>query len=236
MRGWPTQYNSFVQSFSIGLPDSLEPANRSATSFYRVFNVDFKKGGRLVGHWIFNIKRKDRHRLILNGEQATELDYESMYAHLLYSLAGFNYHDLNHDGDPYLLENFERALGKWGFHIALNSRKTRGFPRALKNRLREDGWSEEALRGFNGAHLLHEILQKHKPVERLLFNQTNGNRCAYLDSMLIQNVLSHYLDWKVPVLPMHDGVITTVSERDRLKGVMEHEAERFLKSVPVVEI
>ena len=54
--------------------------------------------------------------------------------------------------------------------------------------------------------------------------------------MLIQNVLSHYLDWKVPVLPMHDGVITTVSERDRLKGVMEHEAERFLKSVPLVEI
>ena len=50
LRGWPTQYNSFVQSFSIGLPDSLEPANRSATSFYRVFNVDFKKGGRLVGH------------------------------------------------------------------------------------------------------------------------------------------------------------------------------------------
>ena len=36
LRGWPTQYNSFVQSFSIGLPDSLEPANRSATSFYRV--------------------------------------------------------------------------------------------------------------------------------------------------------------------------------------------------------
>jgi len=35
---------------------------------------------------------------------------------------------------------------------------------------------------------------------------------------------------------MHDGIITIKSERDRLKKVMEFEAERFLVSVPGVEI
>tara|TARA_B100001964_G_scaffold111898_1_gene124841 strand:+ start:4514 stop:5065 length:552 start_codon:yes stop_codon:yes gene_type:complete len=121
------------------------------------------------------------------------------------------------------------------FLVAMNNNTKRGFGRALKHRLRDEGWSEERL-DFNSTPLLNAILRKHKPVEHLLFNKEISNHCTYLEAMLVAAVLSHYLDWKVPVLPMHDGVITTVRERDRLKNVMEFEAERLLTSAPIVVV
>ena len=224
-----------MQSFTIELPNHLEPLSREDISFYRVFNVDFEHGGRLVGHWIFDIKKENRRLLKLNGEEATELDYKSMYPHLLYSFAGLNYHQFHNDHDPYQLLDFDRELVKFGFLVAMNNNTKRGFGRALKGRLREEGWPEERL-DFNSTPLLNAILQKHKPVEHLLFDKEISNHCTYLEAMLIQTVLSHYLDWKVPVLPMHDGVITTVRERDRLKNVMTFEAEQLLTSAPSVEV
>jgi len=235
LRAWLVQYNSFVQSFEIDFPTHLEPAYRGATSFRRVFNVDFEHGGRLVGHWLFNIKKEQRHLLKLNGEQVTELDFKSMYPNLLYSVAGLNYHQFHNDADPYQIVDFGRDLVKIGFLVAMNNKTRRGFGKALKNRLREEGWTEERLT-FNSTPLLNAILHKHAVVEHLLFDKKIANHCTYLEATLLQKILNHYLLWKVPVLPMHDGIITIKSERDRLKRVMEFEAERFLVSVPGVEI
>jgi hypothetical protein len=158
-----------------------------------------------------------------------------MYPHLLYSFANLNYHQFHDDQDPYLLPTFDRELVKFGFFVAMNNNTKRGFGSALKRRLREEGWPEERLK-FNSTPLLNAILQKHKPIDHLLFNKDTFNHCTYLEANLLQHVLGHYLDWKVPVLPMHDGVITTVRERDRLKNVMEFEAERNLTSAPIVEV
>ena len=208
---------------------------RIATRFRRGFNSDFENGGRLVGHWIFNIKRDQIHLLKLNGEQVTELDFKSMYPNLLYSVARLNYHQLHKDGDPYQFADFNRDLVKFGFLVAMNNNTRKGFGRALKNRLREEGWTEERL-NFNSTPLLNAILLKHAPIEHLLFDKETANHRTYLEATLLQEILNHYLLWKVPVLPMHDGIITIKSERDRLKKVMEFEAERFLVSVPGVVI
>ena len=235
LRAWLDEYNSFVQSFDIDFPTHLEPKYRSATGFHRVFNVDFEHGGRLVGHWIFNIKKEQRHLLRLNGEQVTELDFKSMYPNLLYSVAGLNYHQFHNDGDPYQVADFGRDLVKFGFLVAMTNNTRRGFGKALKNRLRDEGWTEERL-NFNSTPLLNAILRKHSPVEHLLFDKKTANHCTYLEATLLQTVLNYYLQWKAPVLPMHDGIITTMSERDRLKKVMEFESDRFLVSVPGVEI
>ena len=235
LRAWLHEYNSFVQSFEIDLPIELEPTARISTTFRRVFNVDFEHGGRLVGHWIFNIKKEQRYLLKLNGEQVTELDFKSMYPSLLYSVAGLNYHKFHNDADPYQIVDFSRDLVKFGFLVAMNNKTRKGFGKALKNRLREEGWTEERL-NFNSTPLLNAILHKHSPIEHLLFDKETANHCTYLEATLLQTILNYYLHWKVPVLPMHDGIITIKSERDRLKKVMEFEAERFLVSVPGVEI
>jgi len=235
LRAWLDDYNSLVQSFEIDFPTHLEPKYRGATGFHRVFNVDFEHGGRLVGHWLFNIKKEQRHLLKLNGEKVTELDFKSMYPSLLYSVAGLNYHQFHNDADPYQIVDFGRDLVKFGFLVAMNNKTRRGFGKALKNRLREEGWADERL-NFNSTPLLNAILYKHAPVEHLLFDKETANHCTYLEATLLQIILNHYLLWKVPVLPMHDGIITIKSERDRLKRVMEFEAERFLVSVPGVEI
>ena len=235
LRAWLDEYNSFVQSFEIDFPAHLEPEYRVATGFHRVFNVDFKHGGRLVGHWLFKIKREQRHLLKLNGEEVTELDFKSMYPNLLYSVAGLNYHQFHNDADPYQIVDFGRELVKFGFLVAMTNNTKRGFGKALKNRLRDEGWTEERLK-FNSTPLLNAILCKHAPVEHLLFDKETANYCTYLEATLLQTILDHYLHWKVPVLPMHDGIITTKSERDRLKKMMEFEADRFLTSVPGVEI
>ena len=141
----------------------------------------------------------------------------------------------HNDGDPYQVADFNRDLVKFGFLVAMNNNTRKGFGRALKNRLREEGWTEERL-NFNSTPLLNAILRKNAPVEHLLFDKETANHCTYLEATLLQGILNHYLLWKVPVLPMHDGIITIKSERDRLKKVMEFEAERFLVSVPGVEI
>ena len=235
LRAWLVQYNSFVQSFEINFPTHLEPVYRGATSFHRVFNVDFEHGGRLVGHWLFNIKKEQRHLLKLNGEQVTELDFKSMYPNLLYSVAGLNYHQFHNDADPYQIVDFGRDLVKFGLLVAMNNETRKGFGKALKNRLRKEGWTEEGLT-FNSTPLLNAILHKHAAVEHLLFDKKIANHCTHLEATLLQKILNHYLHWKVPVLPMHDGIITIKSERERLKKVMEFEAERFLVSVPEVKI
>src|SRR5947207_812534 len=62
--------------------------NLGNTSFYRTFNIDFRHGGRLYGHWIQGVPKKLRKQLTINGEAVAEPDFEAHHITILYALEG----------------------------------------------------------------------------------------------------------------------------------------------------
>ena len=225
MRHTMERFNTFINTVKISLPKNLAPENRINTNYYRVFNGNFKQGGRFAGHWTFNIHRDDRRQLRLNGEKVSELDYSNMNVHLLYS----QINKVWDKGDAYDLSDaiespIVRELGKFGLLIAMSIEKRTGFAQSLKARIRDNGEPESYIsgkQGFNSMRVLEAIESKHRPIKRLLFNPTKGLICQYMESRLLINVLGFFIDEKRPVLPLHDGIIVRRSDQTLAKEVME---------------
>ena len=61
--------------------------------YYRVFNEDFKHGGRFYGPWwLHHIPSELRQYILINGNKTVERDYSSLIIHQIYNELGLNYY------------------------------------------------------------------------------------------------------------------------------------------------
>lgn len=71
-----------------------------------------------------------------------------------------------------------------------------------------DGFSPDT----NALELVNAILDKHQPIEHLLFTKTTGLQLQCLDSSIMMNVLSILSARNIPALPVHDSIVVRMRD------------------------
>jgi hypothetical protein len=141
--------NEMVESVTLEVPPNVgerrgdlliigdSAVNLGNTTLYRIFNIDFKNGGRFSGHFVQGLPKKIRQLLTLGGEQVSEPDYPAHHLRILYALEG---HPL--PGDPYEVNGWERTVAKVALLMMINAPSRQSARGAIMYRFglsRDDG-------------------------------------------------------------------------------------------------
>jgi hypothetical protein len=186
--------------------DRSDMHDRSAIKLHRVFNGDWRSGGRFYGGWWMALGKDDRARLLIDGETTVELDFKAMHARLCYHLQG----DQAPEGDPYALPEpprLEREWVKGGFTRQLNSA-------AGKTPRDPFGLGTSRWRG-----VLRAIETTHGAIAGW-FRAGRGLELQHVDATIASAVLIGLACRGIPCLPIHDSFIVPASQERALGEAM----------------
>jgi hypothetical protein len=175
---------------------------------FRVFNEDFRHGGRMYGHDVQQLPKTSRERLLIDGEPVVEPDYPHHHPRMLYALQGALL-----TGDPYVVDGFERDLGKIALNTLINALDGHSAMMAIaqevERRDRDDpgyqGWPTASAR--RRAHDLIDTLKNRHPRIAACFHTGFGTRLQYLDSLMAERVLLALRKRGIAAIPVHDSFV-----------------------------
>ena len=208
-------------------------------SYQRIFNGDFKHGGRFYGPWWLNIPSELRQFITINNNKTVEYDYSSLIIHQIYSEVGLNYFDENtYSNDPYLLKGIsdtERKINKAIIQIALNCSDFESLNTAL-------------LRQYKKGKLIGVKPRKKEIEKRLnMFREMNPkissfiySRCAlrfqFQDSEIARKIINRCYMYLIPVLSVHDSFIVEETNSNFIKDTMNNAIkDTGLTSIPLIK-
>jgi len=167
--------------------------NLGSTKLWRIFNVDFKHGGRSYGHFVQNIPKAIRAQLTIGGEPVAEPDYPAHHLRILYALC-----DLPLPGDPYVLDGWDRGMVKLAVLVLINAPTLPSAVGAIRRRYGIN--SRTALR------LIEAIKARHAPIEAY-FHSGAGRWLQRIDADMAERVLLGLIRQGCPALPIHDSFV-----------------------------
>lgn len=162
------------------------------------------------------------------------MDYAAIHIHLAYALEGINYAALK--TDPYTLENdvplnipdnvpdkidHIRKLNKKILLTALNAKGDHPTASSVYNELWEDGKLRKY--GITSYEPIRDKLKllklMHKPIEGYIADN-QGIYLQYFDSLVIEQLISHFTSRRIPILTIHDSVICKEEHQSIVKDKM----------------
>jgi len=167
--------------------------NLSSTKLRRIFNVDFKNGGRSYGHFVQNMPKAIRAQLTIGGEPVAEPDYRAHHLMILYGLC-----DLPLPGDPYVLDNWDRGMVKLAVLILINAPTLQSAVVAIRQRY--------GINGRTALRLIDAIKARHAPIEAY-FHSGAGRWLQRIDADMAERVLLGLIRQGCPALPIHDSFV-----------------------------
>jgi len=218
---------------NVSCVEVLRPAEGSVLldcRLHRVFNGDWKHGGRhyMRGRNIpLALSEEERQMIRIDGEPTVEHDFSAMHARMLYHLE-----DRECPGDPYegiAGGNDARPAAKLAMLVAINASSRRDAVGALIEECEKDPELAIALAasGLNASQMIEATVTAHEPVGGYFFSGV-GLRLQCLDSQIASDVLDHFADREVLVIPVHDSFIVQERHRLELAGVMSDAYERYM--------
>jgi hypothetical protein len=241
-------FNRFLDSHALALDitddewsqllDEMANGNKAGeldltrTNLHRVFNnSDWEQGGRFYGGWWQSLRSYWRHRILIDGEKTTELDYSGFIGRAAYHAEGLDF-----DSDPYDIPAVREMLGdkaewplaregvKLAMHGLLNCKRQHdvskitglSFPRPIDNR--------EAVR---------VIREHHYPIARS-FKNGSGLRIMFRESRICQSILSASVEQRISILPIHDSYIVQGRHKEWLRQQMESSYRNEFGRDPVI--
>jgi hypothetical protein len=181
--------------------------NLANTTLYRVFNINFRNGGRFYGHFVQGMPKKTRQLITLNGEHVSEPDYPAHHLRILYALGR---HPLS--GDPYEVDGWERTIVKVALLIMINAPTWQSARGAIKHRFE---LSHDVAR-----RLVHELGHRHAPIAKH-FQSGAGRWLQWYDSQIADRILLEATRQGIPVVPIHDSFVTPARQENRVRELME---------------
>jgi hypothetical protein len=186
----------------------------------RIFNEDFRHGGRCYGPAIQSAPKELRKTIKIEDSSTEEPDYPSLHPQLLYAEAGMPL-----SADPYDVHGWDRDTVKPAFNIMLNAKTPKAalgaiMDNVLKGRTR--GHRETANR------LMGAIERKHAPVAEY-FGSGIGHRFQHLDSEMMRHVLAREGEC---LLPIHDSVRARTQYSGRARENMDEAFEKVVGKPP----
>ncbi|MCO5129239.1 MAG: hypothetical protein M9932_01570 [Xanthobacteraceae bacterium] len=198
---------------------SIDISDNAAAPLVRIFNVDFRRGGRFYamgGAWQ-SMRKEARKAITINGESVVELDYSALHPALLYAEIGAPM-----PSDPYEILPWPRDLVKVALLILINAqdlpsaRAATAFNPAITY-VGHDVGSQEAFR--TASTVIGAIKRAHRPIARF-FHSDAGARLMSIDSAIAETVQLLMLKRGIVVLPVHDSFLVPSSKRDELEEIM----------------
>lgn len=195
------------------------PKSATAESF------DWNREGRLYRGFWQNIRRDMRRFIELDGEPVCDLDFKAMHVALAYRTAGAAL-----EGDPYCGivgpngEALERGDAKVIVsNLLYRSNRMASFPKdsELVERLRAQGWG----RGGD----LQPAVEKRHPAIAHMFGHGEGLGLMWAESEILIAVLLELAERGISALPMHDGLMTTLSHKAQTLDIMREASGRVLE-------
>jgi len=190
------------------------------TDLYRVFNNScFQQGGRFYGGWWQHLKKLQRRFITIEGQPTVEADFKGLHPAILFAKNG-----LSIPSDPYALVPGVAGSGALRDH----AKKTL---LALLNA--SDGGTVEP-RGFDSelhgmtAADFRQSVRDAFPMLPGVFGAGIGLSLQREDSNLAEQIMLHFADLDVPVLPVHDSfIVTRDHEYDLIKVMQEAFQDRY---------
>jgi hypothetical protein len=218
--------------------DGLEfngTVNRDANFMKRVFNVDWKHGGRFYQAPHITIPSACRKSMIINGEPTVELDYSGLHIRMLYHLIGKDYRDecyVHNKSDT--ANKADRDRIKLASLIVINSDDRQKAIRAIHDQCRRKGIHFPAGEFGRYRSLVDKFENFHEPIKEY-FLGGKGLELQYLDSTIMANILDRMTKQGIPALPVHDSVICPAQHEDFLRQVMIEEYQKVMGFEPVID-
>ena len=202
-----------------GIDSALTQIGTHDLTFKRQFNETFVKGGRFYGN-VQQLSKLERATITMNGEPCTELDIKSLHPRMLYNLKGLAAPD-----DCYDIEGYDREVMKKVALIALNAKSELSAVRALSSSL--------AITHQEARQAIERFRFRHQPITESMFS-SSWSWLQYQDSELAKDIVNEASDHSVPVIPVHDSFISSVSNIGKLNQIIHEQYERRFGIAPLV--
>ena len=176
------------------------------TTYHRVYNESFAKGGRWFGHWCQQVPSRIRAGILIDGEPTSECDIRACHMRLLCAHAGI---ELDRD-DPYELPGLRRSEVKLAINIMLNAPSWRSARGALRLEME----SQHGASARSQADRLRLAVQEAYPALRNFWNSGFGLVLQNLDATICMNVQRRLRRAVMPCLSIHDSFIVQRSRAD----------------------
>lgn len=177
------------------------------TALRRIFNnASFEQGGRFYGAWWQKIPSDYRLFITINGKKTSQLDYSGMHFSIMYAQVGM---DLPMD-DPYALDGYDASLRndiKVAFNAIVNCKSERQAIQTVNYYIRQ---GELSLELISGEKVIEEFIKLHPAIKDKIASG-EGIKGHFIDSQIAEKILLKGVDYDIPILPIHDGFITTAS-------------------------
>lgn len=194
------------------LTDFDDEYSGEKSDLYRVFNNrSFEQGGRFYGGWWQHAKKHLRPFITIDGQATVEADFKGLHPAILFAKAG-----LEIPPDPYSLvpgiadNETLRDHAKTTFLALLNATGTTKEPRNF----------DSAAHGMT-AKAFRQKVKDGFPTLPGIFGTGIGLYLQREDSDMAEQIMLHFADKDVPVLPVHDSFIIAAENKDELVRVMQ---------------
>jgi hypothetical protein len=194
------------------------PCHLHLRSYRRVFNGDFRHGGRWYGPFWQSLPSDIRSTIHINGLPVVELDYRSCHYRLLAAAYGLI---TSPTADPFEATGAERAHIKRAFHIMLNAATRSAAERALANELRTAGLADAYQRSTG---LIDEVLHRFSHLAPSLLSGV-GPRLQNIDAGICARVQQRLRAKDIPCLSVHDSFLVQAQHHKQLEAIMQLEFE-----------
>jgi len=191
-------------------------------SVRRIFNEDFKHGGRFYGAWWMQIGSKWRRYIKINGNSTVEMDYRSLHPTLLYKRVNRpmprNPYDIGFD------EKFH-AYMKPLFNALLNAKEGQRIGQPYKKSSKKTPYSVDQM-GMKWKDLTEAVMNFHHPIKRY-FRTGIGLELQNLDAKIANFILMKFTEERIVCLSIHDSFIVESQHAEKLKALMEEATLKF---------
>jgi hypothetical protein len=185
-------------------------------SLHRVFNDDYETGGRFFGSFT-NKSKILRNLILIDSQPVVELDYSTLHWNILYNLK-----DLD-TADPYQLKGYPKELRnfiKEAMNMLLNAKR---FPYiALFDAAKKYPIAKDMF--INGKYRFDDLVDSIKEQHPAIvdsFYKSKWKELQYRESCLAWEIMSHFMNKGVLVLPVHDSFIVQKQYKEELNSVMK---------------
>ena len=210
------------------------PVNQHNKFCYRVFNGNFKTGGRVYGGWWQQVGKQYRQKILINGKPTVEVDFSGWHIALLYLKKGIEF-DWSRDNDPYDVHlpkinqhTYKRWLLKTMMLVSINAGDEDSAIQAIqKTPTPEDIIRPEGLVLTNKllSEILDKLKEKHSPIAEY-FCTGMGIKLQNVDGEITMNLIAEYTKLKIPLLAIHDSYVIEDKYHHDLWESMQNEYER----------
>jgi hypothetical protein len=173
-----------------------------ATKLHRVFNLDFRHGGRFYAPYQ-SIPRALRPQFLLDSQPLTECDFTGMQLHQAYHLSDLEAPGHGYELFPHLPHG--KKVVKYSTLKMLNDTDRDSAIASIQEAINRDGyyWAFKD-DGWTGTRLVEFLEEAYSPIAHRFYCGF-GMTLQYLESLVTFDVMQHFLGRAIPFLPLHDG-------------------------------